>query len=335
MHRHQYIDRKTSAIMDEHLFHDELIQTVYSEVRERAPFLFDLITSARMSSLIAFTMYDFPVGPRLFGADNFVRRMGVTQSEILSPETLDTPRKFFERKIKYWECRPLPKEERAVAAPADSRMLAGTVDELASVRIKEKFFSYSELLGEHKVKWAAAFSEGEFAVFRLTPEKYHWSHFPVAGVTRDFYEVDGAYHSCNPSACIAMATPYSKNRRAVTVIDTDVPNGTQVGLVAMVEVAALMIGGIDQRYSAQRYDSPTTVRAGMFVKRGAPKSVFRPGSSVDILLFQKDRVQLSSDIAANLRRTDVESRYTTGFSTPIVETEVLVRSEIARRAFKD
>ena len=335
MHRHQYIDRRTSAIMDEHLFHDELIQAVYSEVRERVPFLFNLITSARMSSLIAYAMYDFPVGPKLFGADDFIQKMGIQKSEILFPETLTTPRQFFERKIKYWECRPLPKEEHAVVAPADSRMLAGPVDELCSVRIKEKFFSYTELLGEHKAIWAAAFSKGDFAVFRLTPDKYHWNHFSVSGIIKDFYEVDGAYHSCNPSACIALATPYSKNRRVVTVIDTDVKDGTQVGLVAMIEVVALMIGGIEQRYSALRYESPTPVRAGMFVTRGAPKSVFRPGSSVDILLFQKDRVGFSPDITANLRRTDVESRYTTGFSTPIVETEVQVRSEIGRRVPND
>ena len=50
-----------------------------------------------------------------------------------------------------------------------------------------------------------------------------------------------------------MVTPYSKNRRHVTLIDTDVPGGSQVGMVAMVEVTALMIGDIVQCYSDEKY----------------------------------------------------------------------------------
>ena len=332
MHRHQYIDRKTSEITDEPLFHDRLISFIYSEVRERAPFLFDLLTSKRVSSLIAYAVYDSPVGPRMFGAEAFMEKMGICKSEILAPETLTTPRLFFERKIKYWECRPLPEAADAVVSPADSRMVFGPVEKLGEIRIKEKFFSFTELLGERTSPWSDVFAGGQFAVFRLTPEKYHWNHFPVAGQVLDCFEVDGAYHSCNPSAAVALATPYSKNRRVVTVIDTDVEGGTGVGKVAMIEVVALMIGGIEQRYSAERYDNPVDLKPGMFAKRGAPKSVFRPGSSVDILLFEPGRVEFSPDIVANLRRTDVESRYTTGFSTPLVETDVSVRSEVARRA---
>jgi phosphatidylserine decarboxylase len=43
-----------------------------------------------------------------------------------------------------------------------------------------------------------------------------------------------------------MVRPYSKNKRVVTIIDTDVEGGTGIGLVAMIEVVALMIGDIVQ-----------------------------------------------------------------------------------------
>jgi len=66
------------------------------------------------------------------------------------------------------------------------------------------------------------FAGGDFAVCRLTPDKYHYNHLPVSGRIVDIYEVDGCHHSCNPLASVAVASIYSKNRRVVTVIDTDV-----------------------------------------------------------------------------------------------------------------
>jgi phosphatidylserine decarboxylase len=193
--------------------------------------------------------------------------------------------------------------------------------------IKDKFFTFAELLGEQL--WLEAFEEGDFALFRLTPDKYHYNHAPVAGQVVDIYQVDGAFNSCNPNAIVAVATPYSKNRRVVTVIDTDVPGGTGVGLVAMVEVVALMIGDIVQCYSERGYERPQEVVAGMFIEKGQPKSLYRPGSSTDILIFQKGRVQFADDLQENQRRTDVASRFSQGFKQSLVETDIRVRSLLA------
>jgi len=147
----------------------------------------------------------------------------------------------------------------------------------------------------------------------------------------DIYAIDGGYHSCNPSAVVSVATPYSKNKRVVTIIDTDVPCGTGVGLVAMIEVVALMIGDIVQAYSSRGYDLPHPIERGMFLEKGQPKSLYRPGSSTDILIFQQGRVRFAEDLLDNMRRTDVSSRFTQGFGRPLVETDVRVRSMIARK----
>ena len=198
-----------------------------------------------------------------------------------------------------------------------------------AVCIKEKFFDFAELLGHDRPAWLAAFAGGDYAVFRLTPEKYHYNHAPVAGVVVDHYEVDGHYHSCNPGAAVMIATPYSKNRRVVIGIDTDAPGGTHVGKVAMIEVVALMIGDIVQCASRERYDDPRPVVPGMFLKRGGPKSLFRPGSSTTLLVFEKDRVRFASDLIANQAHAQAHSRYTAGFVQPLIETDVRVRSLIA------
>jgi phosphatidylserine decarboxylase len=172
-------------------------------------------------------------------------------------------------------------------------------------------------------------------ICRLTPDKYHYNHTPVAGVVRDFYTTDGQYHSCNPGALLTLATPHAKNKRTITIIDTDVGAGTGAGLVAMVEVVALMIGDIRQCYSVVEYDEPQSIRIGMFLERGRPKSLFRPGSSTTVVLFQRGRVEFSPDLLRNLYRTDIKTRYFQGLGRPLVETDVKVRSTIGQRKRKE
>ena len=127
-----------------------------------------------------------------------------------------------------------------------------------------------------------------------------------------------------------MLTPYSKNRRVVTVLNTDCQGGEGIGYVAMIEVVALMVGQIEQRYSEQRYDNPQSLEKGMLLRRGAPKALFRPGSSTVVLLFQSGRVRFAQDLVRNQHKAGVRSRYSMGFGQPVVETNVKVRSLLAR-----
>lgn len=324
-HTHQYIHRETGEVRTEQLFADRMVNFLYGTAREHTPTLFRLITSARMSALLGAIRYDWRPSARL----SFFDTLGIDLSECLdAPETLDTPRKVFERRIRFWETRPMSSDPKAVVSPADARILVGSFAETSQLFLKEKFFSYQELLGLNCPQWLSRFAEGDFAIFRLTPDKYHYNHLPVAGEVVDIYELDGIFNSCNPGALMAVATPYSKNRRVVTVIDTDVPGGTGVGLVAMIEIVALMIGDIVQCYSHQHYDMSRPVRRGMFLRKGQPKSLYRPGSSTDVLIFQKGRISFCEDLVRNMRRTDARSRFSLGFQRSVVETEVRVRSTI-------
>ncbi len=334
--QHQYVDRPTGEVRDETLYADRLIKMLYSTARENAPALFRALTGRRASEFLSFMNYDLKLGAKLSGQKKFMRELGVDMGEcVAEPEYFDSPRKIFERKIRYWDCRPMPADPRVVVSPADAKVLLGSLSQHSALFIKEKFFSYEELLGHDKTDWLQAFSKGDFAVFRLTPDKYHYNHTPVAGVVRDFYEIPGHYHSCNPGAVVLLATPYSKNKRTVTVIDTDVPDGTQVGLVAMIEVVALMIGEVVQAYSPAQYLMPRPLVVGDFLWRGAPKSLYRPGSSTDVLLFQSGRIAFDADLVRNLSCSDATSRFSTGFCVPLVETEVRVRSSIGHAVNND
>ncbi len=329
---HQYIDRRSGAVKDEKLFGDRLVRWLYSPLREQVPWLFRALTGPRLSHLLAWYQYDAALASRVAGNRRFLLACGVDFEECLEPpEALDTARKVFERQIRYWQCRPAVADRATVLSPADARMLIGSFADRQPLFLKEKFFCFEELLG-NRPEWHKTFAEGDFAVFRLTPDKYHYNHVPVSGTVLNFYEIDGDYHSCNPAAIVRQVTPFSKNRRVVTIIDSDVPEGSGVGKVAMIEVVAMMIGQIVQCYSAHRYDNPQRLKPGMFLRAGAPKSLYRPGSSTDVLIFEPGRIAFADDLQANQLRSDVYSRFASGFGKPLVETEVQVRSPIARAA---
>lgn len=327
---HQYIDRYSREVITEQPIGDRTVHFLYNSLRENAPTMFRMLTSGRMSSLLGFLHYDLPNTGRRRGEELFAR-IGADWRECLQPlDYFDSYRKVFERKIRYWETRPMNRNGATIVSPADSRVLIGSFQDHSALFLKEKFFDLGELLGLDR-QWHERFAGGDFAVFRLTPDKYHYNHVPVSGKVVDYYMLDGGYHSCNPSAFVALASLYSKNRRVVTVIDTDVEGGTGAGLVVMIEVVALMIGDIVQTYSSDRYFDPEPIQPGMFLTRGAPKSLFRPGSSTDVLIFESGRIEFCQDLINNSRRQDIRSRFSNSLGRPLVETDVLVRSPIAER----
>ena len=222
----------------------------------------------------------------------------------------------------------MDEDPRAIVSPADARVLLGSFADDSSLFLEGKFFDYDELLGIDRSRWLRLFRQGDWAIFRLTPDKYHYNHSPVSGRVLDCYDISGRYHSCNPGPVVVAATPYSKNKRVVTIIDTEVPGGSRVGMVAMIEIVALMIGHIDQCYSAVAYDDPRPIQIGMMIEKGRPKSLYRPGSSTDVLLFEPGRVAFCEDLVRNRFRPGVESRFSQGFGRALVETDVRVRSTI-------
>jgi phosphatidylserine decarboxylase len=235
---HHYIERETRRIKTEQFYGNQAVQFIYSRLRERSAWLFQRLVSARVSRALSYMNYEGILSDRMSNYLDIHRQMQINARECLdAPEQLDSLRKIFERKIRYWECRPMPNDPCAIVCPADSRVLLGSFREESGLFIKDKFFDYEEMFGADKRTWLFAFRQGDFAIFRLTPEKYHFNHTPVAGKIVDFYQIPGMYHACNPNAVVSIVTPYSKNRRVVTIIDTDVAGGTGAGLVAMIEVA--------------------------------------------------------------------------------------------------
>ena len=332
---HQYLDRESGDIRTETLCADSFIHWMYFSARENAHWLFNALTSSRFSKVLAWLHYDIHYRLKPYQIRHIFLSMNIDPEEIADDvSNYHSLRNIFERKIRYWECRPMPLPEdlsEVVVSPCDARVVIGSFSNTSVFFIKDKFFDFTELIGIDKPNWLSKFSDGDTAIFRLTPDKYHYNHAPVSGIVEDVYEISGRYHSCNPGAVVQEATPFSKNRRVITVINTDTADGTGVGYVAMIEIAAMMIGDIVPCYSDKTYDNPYELSIGMAVRKGQPKSLYRPGSSTTVLLFEKNHVQFSEDIRQNTLRQDVLSRYSMGFGSSLVETDIRVRSEIARR----
>jgi phosphatidylserine decarboxylase len=329
--RHQYIDRRSAAVRTEPLFADPVVAFLYAPLWEDGPALHSLLTRAWSSRLLGYLTYDALLGSRTRAMRRYLEACGVDLCECVEPpERLQTPRRLFERQIRFWECRPMPEDPAAVVSPADARVLVGSLRETSALFLKGKFFDLDELLGRNRA-WVRIFQGGDYSIHRLTPDKYHYNHVPVAGRVADLYEIPGRYHACNPGAVVTMVTPQSKNRRVVTILDTDASGGTGIGFVAMIEVAALMVGDILQSYSAERYAAPCPLRPGMFLERGAVKSLFRPGGSTTVLLFEPGHIAFAEDLVANRLRSNVQSRFSLGFGRPLVETDAPARSVLAWR----
>lgn len=329
---HQYIKSSTGKVIDEKIYADSIITFLYSGERESESFFTKVFSGKKMNDLLGMLNFDIPFVSSLINNKKFLRDNGVDLSESVNPiEFYNTPRKIFERKIKYWDCRPMDESNDIIVSPADSKMFCGSLEHDNLLPVKEKFFSFKELL-ENEL-YESIFINGDYTVFRLTPDKYHFNHVPVNGKVLDIYEIDGMYNSCNPNAVVKMITPYSKNRRVVTIIDTDVDGGSYIGKVAMIEVVALMIGAIVQSYSDEKYENMKEIEKGMFLKKGQVKSQYRPGSSTDILLFEKGKIEFNDEIVNNTNNKNIRSRYSLHFSRPVVETDVNVRSSIARKKY--
>jgi len=66
----------------------------------------------------------------------------------------------------------------------------------------------------------------------------------------------------------------------------------------------------------------------VFLEKGLPKSLFRPGSSTVVLLFEKERIRFTPDLIVNMSVSGVFSVFSQGFGKSLIETDVKVRSLI-------
>src|SRR4249920_1092592 len=135
--QHHYIERDTGQICSERPIGDWIVNYLYSKKREEVPFVYQLLGSQWFSGFLGWVNYDFPLGQSISGIRRFLKNCAIDLSECLDkPEELDSARKVFERRIRYWQCRPMTDETSAIVSPSDSRVLMGSFKDTSTLFLK-------------------------------------------------------------------------------------------------------------------------------------------------------------------------------------------------------
>ena len=228
----------------------------------------------------------------------FAHRYSVDVEESLKTlDSFSTFNDFFTRALKP-SARPFDNGHGAVLCPADGSLSQfGRIDQTRLVQAKGRFYEISSLLGGD-AGLSASFKSGVFATIYLSPKDYHRVHMPLAGrLIRTVY-IPGKLFSVNQVTANAVQNLYARNERLVCLFETE------VGLMAMVLVGAMVVAGIDTVWSGRGRSSwsrklvvkdYSSHQPDIFLKAGAEMGRFRLGSTV-ILLFPPGLIELDAQL---------------------------------------
>ena len=207
----------------------------------------------------------------------FVARLGVDAREADRPlADYQSLNDFFTRRLRP-ECRPINTDPNALVSPVDGRtLILPNLDPSAPLRIKNSQVRLAALLQCDKA--AAPYAGGTAIVFRLAPADYHRFHFPDSGSASPSREVGHGLHSVHTIALLGGA-PCFLNQRMISYLDSPT-----LGRLAIIEVGAMLVGGIRQTYTP----GP--------VIRGSEKGFFCFGASTVIILIEPNRVRMDDDL---------------------------------------
>jgi phosphatidylserine decarboxylase len=214
----------------------------------------------------------------------FVEDMDVYTEELLcTPEKHPTFNDFFIREIDLSK-RTIRAEPSICIAPVDGKVLVySSIDKEKTFRIKVSPFNLRTFVRDEVL--AGRFSGGSMAVSRLSLRDYHHFHFPDSGIPSTAIPIKGMYHAGGPYALGRLIPFFTENYRVRTLFDSE-----HFGAILIVEVGALTVGSIQQRY-----------QPGLHVAKGGHKGFFELGSTV-VLLFQKGAIEFDKDLRMNTER---------------------------------
>ena len=227
---------------------------------------------SRPLSELAGRLLDTPLSKPLIGP--FLRAGNIDLRDYLE-ENYTCFNHCFTRRIRP-ELRPLPAEEDALMAPCDGRLTVWPITGDTVLPIKQSRYTISSLLGSEKL--AAPFRDGLCLVFRLCVDDYHRYCYFDSGVKSENVFLPGQLHTVRPVA-LAAGPVFAENCREYTMLRTD-----HFGLVAQIEVGAMLVGKIENR------DGPGPFR------RGAEKGRFLYGGSTVVLLLRKNAARIRPDV---------------------------------------
>ena len=188
-------------------------------------------------------------------------------------------------------------DARHLIAPADSCLLAYTIDNGRILPVKGRVYTLSRFLKDPML--AQEYEGGIFLVFRLRVYDYHRYCFIDDGTVLSHKRISGFLDSVNREATGRFTL--SSNRREISVLHT-----AHFGDVVFAEIGAMLVGRIVQTH------------CGADFCKGHEKGYFEFGGSSIVLLLKKGVTTIDEDILTH--------------SAQGIETQVCFGERIGKRA---
>lgn len=274
----------------------------YEQTTKQDKFLADVYASAVSRALMKFLCN--PLFSKLarvlldskrstFAVTPFAEKNNIDMSEY-EEKDYRSFNDFFTRKIKPGR-RFITNDDSILISPSDGKVSAYEITNSSVFVVKNSVYSVQSLLRDSKL--AERYNGGTALIIRLSVDDYHRYCYPCNGVKSHDRFIGGMLHTVNPVVSKYLPV-YKENSREYCLIRSD-----NFGDVIQMEVGALMVGKITNAH-----------KDVCRVKRGDEKGYFEFGGSTIILLLEKDKVNVCSDLIRNTKQ---------GFETKVKQGEML------------
>jgi phosphatidylserine decarboxylase len=275
----QFIDRTTGAIVSEAPPAEGLLKFLYDNPFGKTAVL--PIAKRKYISVAYGKKMDKSSSVKKI--PDFVKQLGINmeESEKSIPE-FTCFNDFFYRKLKQ-NARPIG---NGFVSPGDGKLLAfENIEDVGSFFVKGRKFTLPEFLNNKEL--AKKHKNSSMYILRLAPNDYHRFHFPYDGFVSDITKIKGNYYSVSPYALASNFTKvFCENKREYCVL-----NSKEKGDIIIAPVGATMVGSIIETYT------PNTQ-----IKKGEEMGYFKFGGSTIVIIMDKDKVKIDSDILENTKK---------------------------------
>lgn len=277
----EYVERKTGEIKTEKVPGEGYLKFLYYNPFGKLPL--NLIVKRKF--LTEYYGKQMNLKKSVAKIPSFIESTGIDISEAKKKmEEFTSFNDFFYRELKSG-ARNIDENQEVITSPADGKILAfENLEEDKKLYIKGEEFTLKEFFNSQKL--SEKYKGGVFMIIRLAPVDYHRFHFPADGIISESNLIKGAYYSVSTHAIKKNFKILCENKREYSILKTK-----NFGDIAIFEVGATMVGGIEQTYT------PNSL-----VKKGEEKGYFYFGGSTCVLIFEKGKVTIDRDILENTRK---------------------------------
>lgn len=251
---------------------NRLLKMLYGSVSGR--FMLKFLTAPAVSKAAGAFM-DSPLSKPLIKP--FIHANGIDTSQYMA-KNFCSYNDFFTRRIKR-EMRRIDMNPNNLISPCDAKLSAYKIHDRSIFCIKNSYYRVSDLLKNSRL--AGQYKGGWCLIFRLEVDDYHRYCYIDDGIKSDNTFIPGVLHTVNPIA-LEYYNFYKRNCREYTTLHTK-----NFGNVVQVEVGAMMVGRILNHHGKYAF------------RRGEEKGMFMFGGSTVVLLIEKGKAKIDTDILKN------------------------------------